>query len=94
MGKTLKQSIGEAFKAFRIARGRNQESAGVSQSYMSLLEAGGRWNVSVAKVDEIATALEVHPLSIIAAAYRIADPQTSRKELLKRIETELNEVGL
>lgn len=90
----LQQTIGGAVKAFRIARGRTQENLGVSQSYVSFLERGGHKNATIAKVDEIGRSLGVHPLSIVAAAYRLAYPEVSREELLKQIERELSEIGL
>jgi len=94
MSKDLKLAVGEALRTFREARGHSQEGLGVSQSYVSTLENGGRWNVTIARVDQIGDALGVHPLSILSAAYCISDPGVSRKDLLKRIEKELSEIGI
>lgn len=94
MAIPLKQAIGAGIKAFRLARGLSQESLGASQSYVSEIERGVIKNATLAKLDQIGDAMDVHPVSIAAAAYRLAYPDISRPELLERIEKELIEIGL
>lgn len=94
MGKPLKVTIGESIKAFRTVRNRSQEGLGPSQSYISMLENGGTWNVTLLKIDQIGEALDVHPLSILTAAYRSANPDVSLQDLLQRIEKELTEIDV
>ncbi|MFD3299427.1 helix-turn-helix domain-containing protein [Aquipseudomonas alcaligenes] len=89
---TLKQALGKAVKSFRSARDLPQDLLG-SQAFVSDLERG-RKTASLVKLHHIGMTLGIHPLSVIAAAYRIADPEISRDELLRRIEKELIEVGL
>lgn len=90
----LKQTIGEGIKAFRIARGFSQESLGASQSYISQLEKGVIKNATLLKLDQVGGSMGVHPLSLAAAAYRLAYPEVSREELLERVARELSEIGL
>jgi len=94
MGTSLRHAIGEAIKAFRTARSVSQESLGASQSYMSELERGVKKNVTFVKIDQVSEAIGVHPITIMTAAYRLCDPETSLQELLARVEREMAEVDL
>lgn len=94
MDTSLRHAIGESIKAFRKARGISQEELGPSQSYMSELERGVKKNASIMKIDQIGAALDTHPVSLIAAAYRLSNPDINTQELLKRIERELAEIQL
>lgn len=94
MDTSLRHAIGEAIKAFRTARGMSQESLGPSQSYMSELERGVKKNVTFVKIDQVSEVIGVHPITIMTAAYRLSNPETSLKELLARVERELAEVDI
>ncbi|AYC32986.1 XRE family transcriptional regulator [Pseudomonas cavernae] len=94
MGQVLKPAIGEAIRIFRSARKHSQEGLGPSQSYISTLEKGRTRNATLIKIDQIGETLDVHPLSILAAAYRLANPEVSLRELFERIERELSEVDI
>lgn len=93
MGTTSRHSVGMAVRAFRIARGISQERLGSSQSFISDLERGVKIP-SISKIDQLAEALGLHPLSILAAAYQLNSPGTDLQELLQRVERELKEVNL
>jgi len=46
------------------------------------------------KIDQVSEAIGVHPITIMTAAYRLCDPETSLQELLARVEREMAEVDL
>ncbi|MFA0998387.1 MULTISPECIES: helix-turn-helix domain-containing protein [Pseudomonas syringae group] len=60
---------------------------GVSQSHISRLERGES-SVTLERLEEIATHLNVHPLSLIALTWG-ASEQISPAELLERVRQEL-----
>lgn len=51
-------------------------------------------NVTFVKIDQVSEAIGVHPITIMTAAYRLCDPETSLQELLARVEREMAEVDL
>lgn len=93
MRSELKRAIGAAIKACRLKIGIAQEGMGASQSYISNLE-NGRWNASLDKIEQMATVLGVHPVSIILAGYLKAEGESAADDTLARIQAELKAMGL
>ncbi|GLX90826.1 transcriptional regulator [Pseudomonas fragi] len=86
----LKQAFGAALKRLRSKRKLSQEdfSDVSSRTYLSTLERGLK-NPTIEKVDELASVLDVHPLTILVGCYLLQGNPTSLDELFSRIRTEL-----
>lgn len=87
----FKRALGAAVRALRLRRGLSQEQLGPSQPYISNLESG-RWNASIDKIEQLASVLGVHPLTIIVAGY--AGTSAEADEMLHRVRTELRDAGI
>ena len=85
----LKAAFGQALRQIRRAQGTTQEdfSTVSSRTYISSIERGIK-SPTLEKIDSIAEALEVHPLTIMARAYMLRDG-ISRRLLLERLNSEL-----
>ena len=88
----LKQAIGKALKQMRKSRHLNQEDFGghSSQTYLSQLEGGGR-GPSLEMVDALATAMGVHPLTVLTQCYLLMDEAATLDSLMGRIREEISE---
>lgn len=66
----LKLALGQALKQLRIRKGFTQEdfSDVSSRTYLSTLERGLK-SPTIDKLDEIASAMDVHPTSILVLCY-------------------------
>ncbi|PIB66866.1 helix-turn-helix domain-containing protein [Pseudomonas sp. 2822-17] len=86
----LKQAFGAALKKLRSERKLSQEdfSDVSSRTYLSTLERGLK-SPTIEKVDELATVMDVHPLTILVGCYLLQDNPMSLDELFSRIRTEL-----
>lgn len=86
----LKIAFGMALKTLRTSKRLTQEDFdGVSsRTYLSTLERGLK-SPTLEKVDELASVLEVHPLTLLASCYLMANPETGLNDLLRRVESEL-----
>lgn len=86
----LKKALGMALRRARKSKQLNQEDlTGVSsQTYLSMLEGGVR-GPTLEKIDAIASAMGVHPLTILADCYLLQDEKLTLDELFSRIRTEL-----
>ncbi|MGG7649067.1 helix-turn-helix domain-containing protein [Pseudomonas sp. ES4] len=86
----LKQAFGAALKKLRSERKLSQEdfSDVSSRTYLSTLERGLK-SPTIEKVDELATVMDVHPLTILVGCYLLQDNPISLDELFSRIRTEL-----
>lgn len=93
MRSELKRALGAALKSYRLKRNISQENMGPSQPYISNLE-GGRWSASLDKIEQMATVLGVHPVSVILAGYLATEEDANPEEVLARIRSELQEIGL
>ncbi|MFI3048481.1 helix-turn-helix domain-containing protein [Pseudomonas coronafaciens] len=89
----LKQAFGQALKQFRLAKGLTQEdfSSISSRTYLSTLERGLKCP-TLDKLEGLASVIEVHPLSVLAAAYHIKDDADGFDALLARIRVEVGSV--
>lgn len=86
----LKQAFGAALKKLRSERKLSQEdfSDVSSRTYLSTLERGLK-SPTIEKVDELATVMDVHPLTILVGCYLLRDNKASLDELFSRVRTEL-----
>jgi transcriptional regulator with XRE-family HTH domain len=87
---TLKLDIGRALKKSRVAKGMTQEdfSEVSSRTYMSTLERGLK-SPTLDKLEALAEALQMHPISLLALAYLEADPNNTVDGLLSQIRQDL-----
>lgn len=88
----LKKALGMALRRARKSRQLSQEDlTGVSsQTYLSMLESGAK-GPTLEKLDAIASAMGVHPLTILADCYLLSDESLTLDELLSRVRTELSQ---
>jgi transcriptional regulator with XRE-family HTH domain len=86
----LGKSFGATLKRYRIRAGLSQEAFSVvsSRTYISTLERGLK-NPTLDKVNEIASALSVHPLTLLTTCYLAFDNTLSIDDLMARIRSEL-----
>ncbi|BCD89137.1 hypothetical protein PSm6_55440 [Pseudomonas solani] len=84
----LKQALAQAIKELRKSKDLSQETVGASQSYISDVERGIK-SPSVIKLAELAENMGVHPLTILAKSYLLADPELGVDELLEQLRREL-----
>lgn len=86
----LKQAFGQALKQFRTAKDLTQEdfSSISSRTYLSTLERGLKCP-TLDKLEGLASVMDVHPLSVLAAAYQIKGDEGGLDSLLARIRTEV-----
>ncbi|HEF4761184.1 TPA: helix-turn-helix transcriptional regulator [Pseudomonas putida] len=85
----LKEAFGVALRQARLAKGFAQEALAPSQAYVSEVE-NGRKSPSIDKVDELATVLGVHPVTLFARSYLVNDGNLV--DLLERVTRELYEL--
>lgn len=90
----LKRSFGQALRAFRISRHLTQEdfSQVSSRTYLSSLERGLK-SPTLEKVEGLASAIGVHPVTLLASSY-LLDKKVSMEDLLARVRSELSEIPL
>jgi transcriptional regulator with XRE-family HTH domain len=86
----LGKAFGVTLKRYRIRAGLSQEafSSVSSRTYISTLERGLK-NPTLEKVNEIASTLSVHPLTLLASCYLTLDEALSIDDLIARIRSEL-----
>ncbi|BCG25226.1 transcriptional regulator [Pseudomonas tohonis] len=85
----LKQALGQAIKELRISKELSQETVGASQSYVSDVERGIK-SPTVIKLVELAENMGVHPLTVLAKSYLLADPNLNVEKLLEQLRQELD----
>ncbi|TWC45468.1 hypothetical protein FBY04_13740 [Pseudomonas sp. SJZ080] len=83
----LKESFGETVKSIRRDKGLPQGAIGTNQGYISEVE-GGLKAPTLPKIVEIAKNLEIHPLTLLTAAYEKMGPE-SAEQLLAKVASEL-----
>jgi len=79
----LKQAFGLALKARRLERKLTQEdfSDVSSRTYLSTLERGQKCP-TLEKVVELASVLQIHPLTLIAESFLALEPDQTLEALL------------
>jgi transcriptional regulator with XRE-family HTH domain len=80
----------KVLRLVRTARGLTQEDFGLvsSRTYMSGLERGIK-NPTLKKVDEIASVMEVHPLTLLTLAYAESTEVKDVRELLHVVQQQV-----
>lgn len=86
----LSTAFGLALKQLRKQKGLTQEdfSNVSSRTYLSSLERGLK-GPTIEKLEQLAGVLDVHPATMLIAAYLRKDSGAGRHELIRRIEAEL-----
>jgi transcriptional regulator with XRE-family HTH domain len=89
----LKKAFGEALRNIRVDKKLTQEDFSVvsSRTYMSSLERGV-YSPTIEKLDALASVLGIHPLTLLASSYLVANPDISAEALLKRVRAELHAI--
>lgn len=89
----LKQAFGKALKARRLECKLTQEdfSDVSSRTYLSTLERGQKCP-TLEKVVELASVLQVHPLTLIAESFLVLEPGQTLEALLDVIQCEARPV--
>jgi len=90
----IQKALGLAIKEIRLSKELTQEyfSDISSRTYMSVLE-NGRKIPSVGKIDSLANAIGVHPLTIFTLSYLIANEGLSLADLQKKVSDELSTIN-
>ncbi|MBU4636275.1 helix-turn-helix domain-containing protein [Pseudomonas chlororaphis] len=84
----LKYAFGKALREIRMSKDLSQESIGASQSYVSDVERGLK-TPSIEKLDEFASNIGVHPVTILAKSYLLKDESLQPEILIARLREEL-----
>ncbi|AZD55817.1 hypothetical protein C4K19_4034 [Pseudomonas chlororaphis subsp. aurantiaca] len=89
----LKQAFGKALKARRLECKLTQEdfSDVSSRTYLSTLERGQKCP-TLEKVMELASVLQVHPLTLIAESFLVLEPGQTLEALLDVVQCEARPV--
>jgi transcriptional regulator with XRE-family HTH domain len=92
--RRLTTGFGNGLRQVRKTRGLTQEAfANVSgRTYVSALERGDRGNPTIQKLEELCELLECHPLTLLLISYGSEKRGENAKQLLKRIERELEDL--
>jgi len=90
----MRKAFGQALRMARKSKGISQEDLSdvSSRTYVSALERGIQ-SPTLEKIDQLATELGIHGLTLIAAAFARRDA-TSVDDLLAKIRTEIDELQL
>ncbi|MES4729085.1 helix-turn-helix domain-containing protein [Pseudomonas aeruginosa] len=90
----LNTAFGLALKQLRKQREVTQEdfSAVSSRTYLSTLERGQK-GPTIQKLEQLAGVLEVHPATLLIAAYLFKEPHWDSQALIARLEGELQAFG-
>jgi len=89
----LKEAFGIALRKARLSQALTQEDFAIisSRTYLSTLERGLR-NITLEKASDLAEKMGIHPLSLIALAFLISDPDIELNPLLERVRIEIEAV--
>jgi len=71
-----------------MSKDLSQESIGASQSYVSDVERGLK-APSIEKLDEFASTIGIHPVTILAKSYLLKDRSLSAEDLMALVRKEL-----
>ena len=84
--------FGAGLQLARKSRGLTQEDFSIvsSRTYLSSLERGMK-SPTISKLEELASVIGIHPLSLLTLAY-LPSTELERRELCKLITTELQSI--
>lgn len=90
----LKQAFGAALKQARKSKGLTQEdfSQISSRTYLSTLERGLK-SPTLEKVEQLASVIGIHPLSLLARCYLGQDGELDLDELILLMRRELDPIS-
>lgn len=90
----IQKALGLAIKEIRLSKQLTQEffSDISSRTYLSVLE-NGKKRPSVEKIDDLANAMGVHPLTILTLSYLIANEGLTLDDLQKKVSDEIREIN-
>lgn len=88
----IQQALGKAIKTIRTSKGLSQEyfSDVSSRTYLSVLE-NGKKRPTIEKINTLANAMGVHPLTLLTLAYMNLDGEKNLADIHKTITNELTE---
>lgn len=87
----IKVIFGKVFRKVRTAKGKTQESFSSisSRTYVSTVERGV-YSITIEKLDELATVLDVHPVTLLYLTYLHGENRDADDHvLLNRIKAEV-----
>ena len=87
------KALGSAVRMVRLSKGLTQEFFSVisSRTHISRLE-NGRKKPFVVTINDLAKAMEVHPLTVLTQAYLIQSRDMSLEDLQKLVQHEINQL--
>jgi transcriptional regulator with XRE-family HTH domain len=87
-----RNNIGEALRRLRTSKGLSQEHFGdvSSRTYVSVVERGLK-HPTLSKLDEIASEMQVHPLTLLTLAYAGRVDIDNFARIQERVASELQE---
>jgi len=88
-----RKAFAKALRETRKARGLTQEdfSTVSSRTYLSALERELK-NPTLDKIDELASILKIHPLTLLTMTYAYANRSETDKSLMVKINREIREL--
>jgi len=86
----VKQAFGVALRSNRKNKGLTQEdfSQISSRTYLSALERGLK-SPTLDKIEQLASVIDIHPLTLLASCYLCQDLGLGIEELFNRVRREL-----
>lgn len=91
----LKEAFARSLRHIRKKKGLTQEDFSTlsSRTYLSSLERGLK-SPTLEKIEELASVMRVHPLTLLTAAYLTKEGLTEYPLLSERIEKELKRLDV
>lgn len=86
----LRKAFGATLRQVRLQKGLTQEDFALvsSRTNVSLLERGGT-SPTLDKLEELCSALGIHPVSLMAACYMRKEHEGDIRKFLSQVEDEL-----
>ncbi|MNR34194.1 Helix-turn-helix domain protein [compost metagenome] len=86
----LKKAFGRVLNRIRVIRGCTQEDFSIvsSRTYISTLERG-IYSPTLEKLEDIASVLKVHPVTLLVACYALRDDATL-DEIFEKVKIDLD----
>ncbi|MGO4004065.1 helix-turn-helix domain-containing protein [Pseudomonas fluorescens] len=91
----LRKAFGASLRQVHLQKGLTQEDFALvsSRTNVSLLERGGT-SPTLDKLEELCSALGIHPVSLVAACYMRKENTWDIRRFLSRVEDELQLIGM
>ncbi len=89
----IKQAFGHALRQIRNSKGLTQEDFSIisSRTYLSSLERGLK-SPTIEKIAELASVLNIHPLTLVILTFHEIDPTQSIESLIDMAEKEIENI--